>query len=105
MVLAFEDLQWADTGLLEFIDYLLEWSAERPIFVLALGRPELLDARPGWAAARSCWHRCPTTRCASCSTASCRGFPRSWSAGSWRAPRGCRCTRWRRCGCCSTAAC
>ena len=27
VVLAFEDLQWADSGLLEFIDYLLEWSA------------------------------------------------------------------------------
>ena len=41
VVLAFEDLQWADSGLLEFIDYLLEWSGERPIFVLALGDPEL----------------------------------------------------------------
>ena len=26
VVLAFEDLQWADSGLLDFIDYLLEWS-------------------------------------------------------------------------------
>ena len=49
VVLAFEDLQWADRGLLEFIDYLLEWSADRPLFVLALGRPELLDSRPKWA--------------------------------------------------------
>jgi class 3 adenylate cyclase/tetratricopeptide (TPR) repeat protein len=48
VVLVFEDLQWADSGLLEFIDYLLEWSAERPLFVLALGRAELLDARPAW---------------------------------------------------------
>jgi class 3 adenylate cyclase/tetratricopeptide (TPR) repeat protein len=48
VVLVFEDLQWADSGLLEFIDYLLEWSADRPLFVLALGRPELLDARPAW---------------------------------------------------------
>ena len=48
VVLIFEDLQWADSGLLEFIDYLLEWSAERPLFVLALGRPELLDPRPAW---------------------------------------------------------
>ncbi len=37
-------------GLLEFIDYLLEWSADQPLFVLALGRPELLDSRPAWAA-------------------------------------------------------
>ena len=50
VVLAFEDLQWADSGLLEFIDYLLEWSVERPVFLLALGRPDLLDSRPGWAA-------------------------------------------------------
>ncbi len=50
VVLAFEDLQWADSGLLDFIDYLLEWSAEYPIFILALGRPELLRARPGWKA-------------------------------------------------------
>ncbi len=49
VVLAFEDLQWADSGLLDFIDYLLEWSAEFPLFILALGRPELLDARPGWS--------------------------------------------------------
>ena len=49
-MLVFEDLQWADSGLLDFIDYLLEWSAEHPIFILALGRPELLTARPEWTA-------------------------------------------------------
>ena len=51
VVLVFEDLQWADSGLLDFIDYLLEWSGEFPFFILALGRPELLAARPNWAAA------------------------------------------------------
>ena len=50
VVLAFEDLQWADSGLLDFIDYLLEWSAEFPFFILALGRPELLNSRPAWTA-------------------------------------------------------
>jgi class 3 adenylate cyclase/predicted ATPase len=49
VVLVFEDLQWADSGLLEFVDYLLEWSADRPIFILACGRRELLDSRPAWA--------------------------------------------------------
>ncbi|MFL5824197.1 MAG: adenylate/guanylate cyclase domain-containing protein [Solirubrobacteraceae bacterium] len=48
VILAFEDLQWADSGLLDFIDYLLEWSAEFPIFVLTLSRPELRGRRPGW---------------------------------------------------------
>ncbi len=50
VVLVFEDLQWADSGLLDFIDYLLEWSAEFPLFMLALGRSELLTARPEWNA-------------------------------------------------------
>ncbi|HWD64845.1 MAG TPA: adenylate/guanylate cyclase domain-containing protein [Solirubrobacteraceae bacterium] len=48
VILAFEDLQWADSGLLDFIDYLLEWSADHPILVIALGRGELLDRRPAW---------------------------------------------------------
>jgi class 3 adenylate cyclase/tetratricopeptide (TPR) repeat protein len=49
-VLAFEDMQWADASLLDFIEYLLEWSRNSPIFVLALARPELTDRRPTWGA-------------------------------------------------------
>ena len=45
-VLLFEDLQWADAGLLEFVEYLLEWSRSHPLFVLALARPELAERRP-----------------------------------------------------------
>ena len=41
VVLVFEDLQWADEGLLDFIEHLLEWSAASPIFMLTLARPEL----------------------------------------------------------------
>jgi class 3 adenylate cyclase/tetratricopeptide (TPR) repeat protein len=52
VVLVFEDLQWADSGLLDFIEYLLEWSADFPIFILALGRPELIAMRPRWEALR-----------------------------------------------------
>ncbi len=48
VLLVFEDLQWADTGLLDFVEYLLEWSRSHPIFVLALARPELAERRPGF---------------------------------------------------------
>ncbi len=48
VILVFEDLQWAESGLLDFIDYLLEWSADFPIFVLTLARPELRERRPSW---------------------------------------------------------
>jgi len=47
-VLVFEDLQWADASLLDFIEYLLEWSRSSPLLVLTLARPELAERRAGW---------------------------------------------------------
>ncbi|HWC13873.1 MAG TPA: adenylate/guanylate cyclase domain-containing protein [Actinomycetota bacterium] len=47
LILVFEDIHWADDGLLDFIDYLAEW-ARGPIAVVTMARPELLDRRPGW---------------------------------------------------------
>ena len=49
-VLAFEDMQWADSSLLDFIEYLLESSRSHPIFVVTLARPELAERRPTWGA-------------------------------------------------------
>jgi class 3 adenylate cyclase/tetratricopeptide (TPR) repeat protein len=51
-VLIFEDVQWADDGLLDFIDHLLAWTKSLPIFIITLARPELLERRPGWGAGR-----------------------------------------------------
>ncbi len=50
VVLVFEDLQWADQGVLEFIEHLLDWSAASPIFMLTMSRPELAAGREGWPA-------------------------------------------------------
>ena len=50
VVMVFEDLQWADDGLLDFIDELLAWSRGRSIYLITLTRPELLDRRPTWGA-------------------------------------------------------
>jgi predicted ATPase/class 3 adenylate cyclase len=49
-VLAFEDMQWADSSLLDFVEYLLEWSRDKPLFVITLARPELLEKRSTWGA-------------------------------------------------------
>ncbi|HEV8249890.1 MAG TPA: adenylate/guanylate cyclase domain-containing protein, partial [Gaiellaceae bacterium] len=49
-VLAFEDLQWADEGLLDFIEHLLDWSRSHALFVVTAARPELLERRPTWGA-------------------------------------------------------
>jgi class 3 adenylate cyclase/tetratricopeptide (TPR) repeat protein len=48
VVLMFEDIQWADSALVEFVEYLLEWSRNLPIFVITLARPELTDRHGGW---------------------------------------------------------
>ncbi|HXX61295.1 MAG TPA: adenylate/guanylate cyclase domain-containing protein, partial [Candidatus Sulfotelmatobacter sp.] len=52
VVLVFEDYHYADTGLLDFVDHLLEWSRTVPIYVVTLARPELLDKRPAWGAGK-----------------------------------------------------
>ena len=52
VVLAFEDMQWADTGLLDFIEHLLDWAASSPIFIITFARPELAESRTGWATGR-----------------------------------------------------
>ena len=50
VMMVFEDLHWADAGLLDFIESILEWSRGRPIFIVSLARPELIDRRPTWGA-------------------------------------------------------
>jgi predicted ATPase/class 3 adenylate cyclase len=52
VALVFEDMQWADASLLDFIEYLLEWSRDHPLYVITLARPELLEKRPTWGAGK-----------------------------------------------------
>ncbi len=47
-VLVFEDLHWADDGLLDFLDDLIDWTRDVPLLVVCTARPELLARRPGW---------------------------------------------------------
>jgi len=45
VVMVVEDLQWADSGMVDFLDHLLEWSGDHAIFLLVLSRPEGTDRR------------------------------------------------------------
>jgi class 3 adenylate cyclase/tetratricopeptide (TPR) repeat protein len=45
VVMVIEDLQWADAGLVDFLDHLLEWSGDHAIFLLVLSRPEGTDRK------------------------------------------------------------
>jgi len=52
VVMVVEDAQHADAGLLDFLEHLLDWARDVPIFVLTMARPELESRRPGWGAGR-----------------------------------------------------
>jgi class 3 adenylate cyclase/tetratricopeptide (TPR) repeat protein len=53
VVLLVEDAQYADGGLLDFFDHLLDWTRNLPIYVLVFARPELGQTRPGFGAGRN----------------------------------------------------
>jgi class 3 adenylate cyclase/tetratricopeptide (TPR) repeat protein len=52
VILVFEDMQWADASLLDFIEYLLEWARNSPMLVVTAARPELVEKRPTWGAGK-----------------------------------------------------
>ena len=52
LVLAFEDIHWAEEPLLELIEHLSAWVREAPLLLVCLARTELLDIRPGWGGGR-----------------------------------------------------
>ena len=51
LVMVFEDIHWADEGLVAFVEDLLDWGRHHPIFVLTLARPEVADRHPGFPGA------------------------------------------------------
>ncbi len=53
VALLIEDAQYVDGGLLDFLDYLIDWVRDLPIYVLAFARPELGQARPGFGTGRN----------------------------------------------------
>ena len=51
-VIIFEDLHWADDGLLDFVEHLADWAANVPLLIVCAARPELLARRPNWGDAK-----------------------------------------------------
>jgi class 3 adenylate cyclase/mono/diheme cytochrome c family protein len=50
IVVALEDIHWAEPALLDLIEYLADQLQDAPILFVCLARPELLEHRPGWGA-------------------------------------------------------
>ncbi|HEY1357224.1 MAG TPA: adenylate/guanylate cyclase domain-containing protein [Thermoleophilaceae bacterium] len=51
LVLAFEDIHWADEGMLDVIEHLAQW-VRAPLMLLCLTRDELLERRSSWGGGR-----------------------------------------------------
>jgi class 3 adenylate cyclase/predicted ATPase len=49
LILVLDDLHWAEPTFLDLVDHVADWSRDAPLFLLCIARPDLLDARPGWA--------------------------------------------------------
>ncbi|HEY6569430.1 MAG TPA: adenylate/guanylate cyclase domain-containing protein [Candidatus Limnocylindrales bacterium] len=52
VVLVFEDFHHADSGLIDFVEHMLEWSRTFPIYILTLARPDFLERRADWGAGK-----------------------------------------------------
>ncbi|HEU5362604.1 MAG TPA: adenylate/guanylate cyclase domain-containing protein [Gaiellaceae bacterium] len=48
LVLAFEDIHWAEPAFLDLVEHVADTVRDVPVLLLCLARPELLDERPGW---------------------------------------------------------
>ena len=109
--MVFEDMEWADAALLDFIEYLVDWSKNHPLFVLVLARPDLAERRPTWGAGKRAFTLALPRAAleqrhgAAARRARARAARRAARVASASARRGCRCTPSRPCGCCSTGAC
>jgi class 3 adenylate cyclase len=48
LVLIFDDIHWADPVLLDLIEHLAGAVRSRPVLLICIARPELLEKRPNW---------------------------------------------------------
>jgi class 3 adenylate cyclase/predicted ATPase len=53
VVLLVEDAQHADVGLLDFLDHLVDWTRDLPVFVLVFARPEVDEVKAGFGTGRN----------------------------------------------------
>jgi hypothetical protein len=71
LVLVFEDIQWADDGLLDFVEHLVDWVRDVPLLILCTARLELLERRPSWGRRRISWNAAAAILCMPSSTCAC----------------------------------
>lgn len=48
LLLCFDDIQWAESLLLDLLENVVTWTRDAPIVVICMARPELAEVRPLW---------------------------------------------------------
>ena len=48
LVVVIDDVQWAESTLLDLIEYIAGWTRRAPVLLCCLARPDLLELRPSW---------------------------------------------------------
>jgi tetratricopeptide (TPR) repeat protein len=48
LVLVVDDVQWAESALLDLLESLPQFTRDAPLLVVCLARPEVSESRPGW---------------------------------------------------------
>src|SRR5205823_3893270 len=48
LVVVFEDVHWAESALLDLVEYVLATAAEVPLLIVCAARPDFLEYRQGW---------------------------------------------------------
>jgi class 3 adenylate cyclase/tetratricopeptide (TPR) repeat protein len=53
LVVVLDDIHWGEATFLDLVEYLTDWIRSAPVLLICQARPELLDIRPGWMAAKT----------------------------------------------------
>src|SRR5436190_4662079 len=48
LIVTIDDLQWAEPSLLDFLEHVVTFASDVPLFIVGLARPEFLARRPAW---------------------------------------------------------
>jgi len=52
LIVVVDDIHWAESTLLDLLEYMIEFASKAPILLLCLARAELFESRPSWAVPR-----------------------------------------------------
>jgi class 3 adenylate cyclase/tetratricopeptide (TPR) repeat protein len=52
LIVVFDDIHWAESTLLDLIEYVSTFAREASLLLLCMARPDLFELRPGWATPR-----------------------------------------------------